>query len=96
MISFVKPKKDFPAALGGARRKRISTVPHCAVCLSARFLRYAEPSIHLLPSAAAGPQLSQKIEFVFSASPETSEGALRASAPSLRRKSAGPGRLRAE
>ena len=69
---FCQEEKDSPSALGGARRTKDSTVSQCAVCLSARFLRYAEPSIHLLPRATAGPQLSQKIEFVFSASPETS------------------------
>jgi hypothetical protein len=33
--------------------------------------RYAEPFIHLLPLATAEPLLSQMIEFVFSANPET-------------------------
>src|SRR5438105_3444542 len=69
---FCQYEKDSPSALGGARRTKTSTVSHCAVCLLARFLRYAEPSIHLLPRAAAEPRLPQKIEFVFSASPETS------------------------
>ena len=39
------------------------------MCLSAWFLRFAEPDIHLLPRAMKWP--SQKIEFVFSASLET-------------------------
>ena len=48
-------------ALGEARRPKISTVSHCAMCLSARFLRYAEPSIHLLPRAAAEPSFCRRL-----------------------------------
>ena len=39
------------------------------MCLSAVVPAFAEPDIHALSEILAGP--SQKIEFVFSASPET-------------------------
>ena len=90
---FCQEKKRTPSALGRVRGTKNLAVPQCAVCLSARFPRYAEPSIHLLPLATAEPRLSQKIEFVFSAVPKQLEGASGASTPLPRRISAGPGRL---
>ena len=51
-----------------AQNRISSELPARNVCLSAAVPAFAEPDIHLL-SRALGP--SQKIEFVFSANPET-------------------------
>jgi hypothetical protein len=72
MISFVKRKKRLPTR-SEERANRIHNSSQVRfVPLGKVPARYAEPSIHLLPLATAEPQFSQKIEFVFSANPETS------------------------
>src|SRR5260370_32473430 len=55
--------------LGRACKHRFQGVQRATYASRHRFLRWAEPDIHLLSRAPKGP--SQKIEFVFSASPET-------------------------
>jgi hypothetical protein len=68
--SLVKRKNSSPdARYGGARKTEYFQNSQLATCASRRwFLLFAEPDIHWL-SRARRP--SQKIEFVFSASPET-------------------------
>src|SRR5580704_19762586 len=65
--SSVKGKHGWPGALGRARTFGCRTA-QLAFCLSAVVPAFAEPDIHSL-SRAQRP--SQKIECVFSASPET-------------------------
>ena len=67
---FVKRKQISPdARLGGARAIIYFGVWSSQVCLSAMVPAFAEPDIHSLSRVLVRP--SQKIEYVFSASPET-------------------------
>jgi len=67
---FVKRKQISPdARLGGARTMIYFGARSAHVCLSAMVPAFAEPDIHSLSRVLVRP--SQKIEYVFSASPET-------------------------
>lgn len=89
---FCQAKKDSAARA----RRSVKNENFDSLCLSARFLRYAEPSIHLLPQATASRGFRRRLSLCSPPVPQQVKGSPGASAPSPRRKSAGPGRLRAE
>ena len=74
--SFVKRKQKSPdARYGGARKNQHIQNPQLATCASRRWFLPVRRTGH--PFAVSGPEgPSQKIEFVFAASPETIRGSL--------------------